>query len=545
MKELPKGKKLNERYVIEDVIGSGGFGITYSAFDTLLNKLVAIKEFYVHKFMTRDVAESCDVAYLPDYEGIIDACREDFMREIGIMKELKDVPYITAYRDSFSENNTEYIVMNLLRGQSLIQIKKKHGGVLSASDLFCSIDNVLMALERIHELGFVHRDVSPGNLFLSEDDNLYLIDFGTATSTNPESELRNSKYFEHRGFNSPEYRDVNMQGAWTDIYSLCATVVYLLTGNVIPSVLERTHYDEVPQLLACKVLTPKQQSALRKGLNIDIENRYQSARELRNDLCSDVDYDYKSKNITYASVINVGTRSINQDNLMMDGEFYYEGTDFARNGIITCEKDELHMIAVCDGVSRASSSELASRAVAQAMRHFIRQNRTNEIFPERLIDELMDQTNEKVISLGKKIGKTGSTLSFLLWKNNQYYAVNIGDSPIYLLRKNKLIRLSTPHIMSEKKIMEGKEVNLKDYHTLVNYLGKENVSGSHMASYRNGHIHDGDRFIVCTDGITGKIDGDKLKKYLKKDPDKAIATMDRIIKKKTDNDNYSAIIVKF
>lgn len=153
--------------------------------------------------------------------------------------------------------------------------------------------------------------------------------------------------------------------------------------------------------------------------------------------------------------------------------------------------------------------------------------------------------NEKIISLGEKIGRTGTTVSFLLWKGNQYYAVNIGDSPIYLLRKHKLEQLSTAHTLAEAKLMSGIPFSIGDTHTLMNYLGKQKIAGSDMASVRHGFLHKGDKFLICSDGVTDKIDKDRLKRCLSFSEKSAVQSFRRILNKCSNNDNCTAIVVRF
>lgn len=543
--ELRKGTKLKQRYIIEKVIGRGGFGITYCAFDLLLNCLVAIKELYVEDVMTRDAGKDTHIILSEKEESQkrIEKCYRNFRREIVIMKELQNVPYISRIRDDFEENGTVYLVMNLLKGQSLQAYKE--GKNHKNGEWMHSIEHILIALEEMHQLGYIHRDISPGNLFLTEDGDLYLIDFGTATSLGENEEFVNENCFVHKGFQAPEFKDVKRQGTWTDLYSLCATVFYLFTNEGVPEPANRQMYDVVPQLLAKSKLSNRQQNTLLKGLNIAIENRFQDASELRLALCKEVNTFHNSEKVTFCASTDIGDRKINQDNMFVDGLFYYEGTDFTRSGEILLKEGALHMVSVSDGVSNAVAGELASRAVSQAMNHFLEQYRTSEILPERLIDELLNQVNEKIITLGKKMGKTGATLSFLLWDDEQYYAVNIGDSPIFLLRKNKLVRLSTPHTLAAKKEMEGKDITIKDLHTLVNFLGKESVAGSDMAAVRHGYLKRGDVFFICTDGITDKINLDRLKWIMKRPIEKGMSMIRRLLKNSRDNDNNTAIILKF
>lgn len=541
--QLPKGTKLNNRYIIQSVIGEGGFGITYKAFDELINSQVAIKEMYASQYMMRDVTKSLEVTHLTGEEAKrnIQKCHDSFANEVSVMEKIKNIPYVSRIKDHFSCNNTEYIVMRLLTGCTLSEYEKSRHEKYDKEIVLASIEHILIALEEIHEIGIIHKDICPGNLFLTTDKELYLIDFGCSH----DMELGEGIVFEHQGFQAPEYNDVRKQGAWTDIYSLCATIVYLITGNAVPLPKDRMVHDVVSQMVMGKQFTTKQQNVLIQGLQLDISRRMKNVRDLRIGLCGSVSEKKYWKEVNYAVCTDVGTRKINQDNLMLDGIHIYDGYDFIDSGVINCEQNEIHIAAVCDGVSNVNSGELASKAVAQALRHFAKQYRKSDTLPERLIEELLDQVNEKIISLSNKIGRTATTVSFMLWKDNQYYAVNIGDSPIYLLRGRRLQQLSSHHTLFNAKLMEGGELSVNDMHTLVNYVGKENVAGSQIYSYRHGYIEEGDTFLICTDGITNSIPDDRLKKCLRKKEISAVNDFGKIISKKQTSDNYTAVVLKF
>lgn len=543
---LQKGTKLKDRYIIEQVLGSGGFGVTYEAYDMLNYRIVAVKEFFVDGCMERDTAISNEAVVIDDEAARhkVERSLSNFKYEIAVMKLLENVPYISHIRDDFSENGTEYIVKDLLRGKTLAEYNKKDIAI-NTTELMESMEHVLIALEEMHELGIIHRDISPGNLFLTEDGDLYLIDFGTATSTDKDSEYRNEQVFEHKGFHAPEHNEIENQGPWTDIYSLCATIVYILTGEAVPNEVERQVLDPVPGLLMRCKLSATQQNVILKGLESDISKRLSSARELRVGLCGEIAENMGDMTVSYCAGTDIGSRKINQDNLLVDGLFYFEGEDFVKHGKISCNGEEIHLVAIFDGVGGAHSGELASRAAAQALNHFLEQYRNSNALPERLIGELVDQINEKIVTLGTKIGKTGTTMSFLLWRGNQYYAINIGDSPIFIRRKHKLNMLSVPHTLAQAKLMAGIEFSIHDRHTLSNYLGKPGVAGSQMVSYRHGYIKKGDSFLLCSDGVSDKIDLDRLKRYLGLTPELAIKSIRRSLSRHSNNDNCTAIVLKW
>lgn len=516
---LKRGAVLKNRYTIRETIGSGGFSNVYRAWDQLLFRRVAIKEL-------------TDTTW-----------REDFLREAAIMEKLNNIPSIRQLQDSFSENGTEYMVMNLINGSSLFDYVQEKGGALPVSEVLPMMEKILFALEQIHSHGYLHRDICPNNILRTDAGEVYLIDFGAATAISRDHEHLNERVYVHKNFHAPEHALPLGQGTWTDIYSLCATMVFLLTGTSVAEQEERLVYDPIPKQLTRTGLTSRQQNVLMKGLELKWRERCSSAYDLRIGLCSEPDAAPEAWKVLYSAKTDVGTRKNNQDNLMVDGLFYFTGSDFEKNGELQC-KDELHMAAVCDGVGGTAAGEISSMAAIQALVHFLEGYRYCDTIPERLLDELLDQMNEKILSLGRKIGKTATTVSFVMWKGRHFYAVDIGDSPIYLFRKKKLTRLSTPHRLSEEKLQRGEEITLTDTHILTKYLGKENTAGSQMKSLVREHIEEGDAFLICTDGIPASLTEDQLKKCLRQDPEKAVRSMWKILNRKQ-RDNCTAVVLKF
>ena len=132
-----------------------------------------------------------------------------------------------------------------------------------------------------------------------------------------------------------------------------------------------------------------------------------------------------------------------------------------------------------------------------------------------------------------------------MWQGNRYYAVNIGDSPIFLLRKGKLKRISTPQTKADLNIMTQRPVQKGDFNTLTQFLGRKGVSGSQMAAFHYGKLQAGDTFLVCSDGVSKKLEESRLKRFLSKKGEKSVPAMFKAISKNTDNDNYTAVVLKF
>lgn len=547
---LPQGTILRDRYEVISVLGTGGFGITYRAVDQLLNCYVAVKEFFPLRWASRNASESAEVKYASDAEGrrLVEQCRRNFRHEAKLLRAVRDVPYIARRRDHFEENETEYIVLNLIQGQTLSAYTKLRGGTLPASEVLSLLSYTFDTLKYLHGMGIIHRDICPGNLMLSEDGVLYLIDFGSATSYDGREELCSEQVFEHKGFEAPESSQPGKQGPWTDIFSLCAMMVYLITGEGIAEARSGRYMEELPQLLMGTALSSRQQNALLHGMNPEIAYRPQNVEQLHRELYGEslTGKDLPEVwDVFYHAGTCIGSRKINQDNFMVDTVFYFKGEDCRQAGNLNCRPEEIHVAAVCDGVGGSNYGELASKAAIQAVIHFVEQQPRRDVLPDRLLEDLLDQINEKILQLCEKIGQTATTLSLFLWQGNRYYAVNIGDSPIFRLRRGKLKRLSTPQTRADLNIMTQRPVQKEDYNTLMEFLGKRGVAGSQMAAFCYGKLQKGDIFLVCSDGVSKKIEESRLKHYLSKKGEKSLPALFKAIARGTENDNYTAVILKF
>ncbi len=515
--ELKRGTRINNRYEILELIGTGGFGSTYKAIDHLINRYVAIK------------------------------CSErSLSHEAKILKALNNVPNISHIYDYFIYEDKHYIVMRLITGISLAEFRRKNGGTISADMIKQLLPTAMITLDQMHEEGIIHRDISPGNFIISEDNIMYLIDFGAATSLK-ELHLKNHNIFRHVGLESPEQLREDLQGPWSDVFSLCVTIVFLLTGEGIPSAEDRKAFDPVPGMLTRLSLTAKMQNALINGLSLDANKRYKSIKAFSNDFFGKISDNELSESysVHYHAKTFIGDRVVNQDNFMVDTMYAYAGEDCEIKGYIDCNKDEYHLVAVADGVASSCHAELASKAAIQAVSHFIDNNIYNEGLAENIIEEFLLQVNEKINILSEKIGKTATTLSIFLWKNNEYCLANIGDSPIYKLSKGKLELLSKEHSLAREKIDAGLDVKPRDFHTLTRYLGKKDAAGSDMAYIRTGRIEAGDIVLICTDGVSKVLSDNTKKRYMKIDGDRAMKKLYKSVSRHENMDNCTAIILKF
>ena len=277
-RQRPPGTLLQERYVLGRAMGAGGFGITYLGWDLKLERRVAVKEYFPTAFLKRETSVTLDVTcYTASGQEAYTKGREQFLREARTMAALEKIPQMVRVLDFFPEHNTAYIVMEFLEGQTLKEITQAQGPC-SAQVLLPMLEPVIRAMESMHQANIIHRDISPDNLMLLSNGTVKLMDFGCARDIQGEVTMTAML---KEGFAPYEQYSGHGQGPWSDLYSLCATIYYCLTGKVPPSAMKRGEPDPLipPSRLGAE-LTEQQERALLKGLAVRAAERWQSMGEL-------------------------------------------------------------------------------------------------------------------------------------------------------------------------------------------------------------------------------------------------------------------------
>ena len=274
---LAPGTILNNKYLLGRSIGEGGFGITYVGRDLTLDMKVAIKEYYPADKSARVVGQSNSVS-LRDWSFSDDfkKGREQFITEAQTIAKMDKESAVVTVRDFFKMNNSAYIVMEFIEGQDLRDIINTQKKPMDKKELLNLLEPVFRALGELHQMGLIHRDISPDNIMV-EKGRARLIDFGCARKT---LDMENSDTVLKHSFSPIEQYENRNMGPWTDVYAMAATIYYCLTGRRPPTALERSVKDELvpPSALGVKLL-PKQERALMKALAVNREDRFQSMNE--------------------------------------------------------------------------------------------------------------------------------------------------------------------------------------------------------------------------------------------------------------------------
>ena len=282
---LRKGTRLIGRYTIEGVLGQGGFGITYLGMDELHKKKVAIKEFFPQGIVTRNIEyeDTVTVTLVGEKENY-DKGKERFLKEAQTMAMFSKDKGIVKALDFFEINNTAYIVMEYLEGVTLKQYLRENKRI-DAEDLVELLVPLIEALDEIHSQGLIHRDISPDNIMVLPDGRIKLMDFGAARDYTEFGEKSLSIVLKP-GYAPPEqYQTHGVQGPWTDIYALCATMYKCITGENPPDAIDRLVDDHLKKISAFGIsVSPQIEKAIIKGMSVAAKDRYQNVGDFCEDL---------------------------------------------------------------------------------------------------------------------------------------------------------------------------------------------------------------------------------------------------------------------
>ncbi|HOW75034.1 MAG TPA: serine/threonine-protein kinase [Candidatus Competibacteraceae bacterium] len=243
---LPVGTQL-KGYVVGEKLGQGGFGITYRGFDATLMMPVAIKEYYPSELVGRSTDRSTVVLNSHEHEEPFGHGLKTFLKEARTLAQVKH-PHVVRVLSYFEMHGTAYLVMDYVEGEDLAAyLKRQPNGRLPWRSAVGLVLPVLDGLRKVHEAGFMHRDIKPGNLYRT-DEGLILLDFGAARQVTG-SHTRSMLIFTKGYAPYEQYLTghLNRQGPWTDVYGMAATLYFMLTAQRPPPALDRKQNDVLRQ----------------------------------------------------------------------------------------------------------------------------------------------------------------------------------------------------------------------------------------------------------------------------------------------------------
>ena len=268
---LRAGTVLNGRYIVGRVLGQGGFGITYLALDTQLNAKVAIKEFMPGEIATRTDGTTVSVMMDTKSEEFAYGA-ERFQEEARTLAKFIGNPNIAAVTSYFDENDTSYFVMDYIEGISFKTYIANHGGKISVEETLNVMIPVLRALTAVHAEGFIHRDVTPDNIYITKDGMVKLLDFGSARYSIGDKSKSLDVILKVGYAPKEQYIRRSRQGPFTDVYSCAACFYAAITG--------RLDEDTLVPISQCGIEIPEYlDKAILKGLAVQPEDRFQNAQE--------------------------------------------------------------------------------------------------------------------------------------------------------------------------------------------------------------------------------------------------------------------------
>ena len=296
---------LNGKYLVGKVIGEGGFGITYIAYDLVLKNRVAIKEYFPSDLATRDTSLGSQTALT-----VLTGSKEEqykkgierFIREAENLAKFNNLDGIVSVKEFFYENNTAYMVMEYIDGVTLSKYLEDNGGKLPYTTVLEMIKPVMESLEKVHSAGIIHRDISPDNIMLTTDGKLKLIDFGAARLVDNNDVKSLTVILKHGYAPEEQYHPDGKQGPWTDVYALSATMYRMITGIVPQESTDRIlNGDKVEKV---KKLVPeislKVSDAIMHGLEVSNSSRTKSISEFIGEI------EGTSKKQLWKKVIRIG-----------------------------------------------------------------------------------------------------------------------------------------------------------------------------------------------------------------------------------------------
>ncbi|SMP65244.1 serine/threonine-protein kinase [Anoxynatronum buryatiense] len=282
---LSPGAMLQGKYLVGKALGQGGFGVTYLGWDVNLKLKLAIKEYMPQDLASRAVGSSEVTVYTSTLEDQYQYGLEKFLLEAQTLAQFEGHPNIVSVRDFFQANGTAYIAMSYIEGMTLKEYVKSQDNRLPVDRTLQIILPVLDALKEVHQVGILHRDISPDNVFITTKGQVILIDFGAARQAIGEKGRSLSVVLKPGYTPEEQYRSQGKQGPWTDLYAVGAMIYRIICGQMPPESLDRLEEDTLipPSQLGVDI-TPRQEAAILKAMAVRAANRYQTVEDFQQEL---------------------------------------------------------------------------------------------------------------------------------------------------------------------------------------------------------------------------------------------------------------------
>lgn len=281
---LPCGTILMGNFIIGNVIGKGGFGITYLAYDVKYGKVIAVKEYFPIELSLRESNGTGLMVRDKKSAEIFKHGAEKFYNEASFVAKFSGNPNIVQVYQFFYENNTAYFTMEYLSGMTLKDYVSRCGTITEGQAVNIA-DKVANALCEVHAGNILHRDVSPDNIMLCRDGSIKLLDFGAARQVFTEGSQLLTVILKPGFAPLEQYMKKGKQGEWTDIYSLGASIYYGMTKQIPENPQDRNLDDSDMENNKYRI-QPDLWNVIYKAMMIRYADRYQTTAEFREALAN-------------------------------------------------------------------------------------------------------------------------------------------------------------------------------------------------------------------------------------------------------------------
>lgn len=278
---LLPGTLLHGRYIVGIALGVGGFGITYKCLDTKIGGICAIKEYFPANFALRTTATKLVSVAEQNVEKYNKVMRR-FVEEAELVKSLHHRNVITIY-DNFFENNTAYYVMEYCDGIDLRRYTNNFSRKLEYDEGMNIMYQVMSGLEYIHSKGILHRDIAPDNIYITKNNSIKILDFGSARSEMDQFNRELSVIVKVGYAPIEQYGGRGKQGPYTDIYALGATFYHLFTSKIPLESTQRVADDTLTEFSRLRPDLPDNlKYCIEKAMELTTARRISSIAEMKN-----------------------------------------------------------------------------------------------------------------------------------------------------------------------------------------------------------------------------------------------------------------------
>ena len=276
---LAPGTLLKNRYIVGIALGIGGFGITYKCLDTEIGGICAIKEYFPSKFAVRNKLRiaSVEEQNIERYNKIM----KSFVEEAELVKTFHHRNVITIY-DSFFENNTAYYVMEYCDGIDLRRYVNNFARKLEYDEGINILYQIMNGLEYIHSRGILHRDIAPDNIYITKNNFIKILDFGSARREMDQLNRELSVIVKVGYAPIEQYGGRGKQGPYTDIYALGATFYHLFTSKIPMESTQRVAEDNLEPFSSLRPDLPYNlKYCIEKAMEITTAKRISNIAEMK------------------------------------------------------------------------------------------------------------------------------------------------------------------------------------------------------------------------------------------------------------------------